>query len=122
MTGSLKNDRTQNPNLESGAPDISSELGMSVFGAFIAIEPGQTGTLTFEYKLADSVRAMIARGTYILDVLKQGGAGNHALTLDLDFGKNVLRATPGEEKNEWGDARYRMKEVLDQDKQFVVGL
>ena len=122
VTGSLKNDRTQNPNLESGAPDISSELGMSVFGAFIAIEPGQTGTLTFEYKLADSVRAMIARGTYILDVLKQGGAGNHALTLDLDFGKNVLRATPGEEKNEWGDARYRMKEVLDQDKQFVVGL
>ena len=122
VTGSLKNDRTQNPNGESGAPDSSSELGMSVFGAFIAIEPGQTGTLTFEYKLADSVRTAIARGTYMLRVIKQNGAGNHALTLDLDFGKNVLRATPGEEKNEWGDARYRVKDVLDQDKEFKVGL
>lgn len=122
VVGSLKDDRTQNPNQESGAPDISSELGMSVFGAFIAIEPGATGTLSFEYKLADSVRAVIASRAYTLRVLKQGGAQTHALTLDLDFGKNVLRASPSEEAKEWGDTHYRATTILDQDKEFQIGL
>ncbi|MCX6715347.1 MAG: DUF4012 domain-containing protein [Candidatus Uhrbacteria bacterium] len=122
VTGALKNDRTQNPMGAAGAPDISSELGMTVFGAFIAIEPGATGTLTFEYKLADTVRAAIASGTYTLHALKQDGAGNHALTLDLDFGKNVLHAVPAEDAKEWGDAHYKAKTILDQDKVFQIGL
>ncbi|OGL96591.1 hypothetical protein A2318_02865 [Candidatus Uhrbacteria bacterium RIFOXYB2_FULL_45_11] len=122
VTGSLKNDKTQNPNGDSGAPDVSSELGMTVFGAFIAIEPGATGTLTFEYKLADSVRAAIASRAYTLSVRKQAGAQNHALTLDLDFGKNVLRASPSEEAKEWGDTHYRATTILDQDKEFQIGL
>jgi hypothetical protein len=122
VTGALKDDRTQNPNDESGAPDISSELGMSVFGAFIAIEPGATGTLTFEYKLADTVRSAIASRAYTLRVLKQGGAQNHALTLDLDFGKNVLHANPSEDSKEWGDTHYRAATILDQDKEFQIGL
>lgn len=122
VTGALKNDKTQNSNGDAGTADVSSELGMTVFGAFIAIEPGATGTLTFEYKLADAVRAAIASGTYTLDVLKQDGAMNHALTLDLDFGKNVTHAEPAEASNEWGDAKYRVKETLDMDKEFKVGL
>lgn len=122
VTGALKNDRIQNPSGESGAPDSSSELGMTVFGAFIAIEPGATGTLTFEYKLADTVRGAIASGTYTLHTLKQDGAGNHALTLDLDFGKNVLHAVPAEDAKEWGDTHYKAKTILDQDKVFQIGL
>ncbi len=122
VEGALKNDQTQNPNKEAGVADVSSELGMTVFGAFISIEPGQTGTLVFEYALADSVRTSISRGAYTLHVHKQGGAGNHALTLDLDFGKNVLMATPAEEAKQWGDARYSVKTILDQAKEFVIGL
>lgn len=122
VIGALKNDQTQNPNKEAGTPDVSSELGMTVFGAFIAIEPGATGTLTFEYTLADSVRSLIANNTYVLKVLKQNGARDHALTLDLNFGKNVLRAIPPEDTKEWGDTRYQLHTILDQDKEFNVGM
>ncbi len=122
VTGALKNDKTQNPKAEAGSPDVSSELGMTVFGAFIAIEPGASGTLVFEYKLADSVRAAIAKNVYVLQVLKQNGARDHALTLDLDFGKNVVRAIPQEDVKDWGDSHYKAKTVLDQDKEFQIGL
>jgi len=105
-----------------GSADVSSELGMTVFGAFIIIDPGQTKTLTFDYKLSDTVRSAIAKNTYALTVFKQNGAKNHALTLDLDFGKNVARAIPAEDAKEWGDTHYKMTTVLDQDKEFQIGL
>lgn len=111
-----------NASGDPGAPDVSSELGMTVFGAFVMIKPGETKTLTFQYQLADSVRSAIAKNAYALTVFKQNGANNHALTLDLDFGKNVVRAIPAEDPKEWGDAHYKVKTLLDQDKEFQIGL
>ena len=121
-TGSLKNDRIKDPNGDPGATDVSQELGMTVFGTFIAIEPGETRQLVFEYKISDAVKQAIANGTYDLTFFKQNGAQNNKLTLDLDFGKNVLHATPAEASGEWGDAHYRLNTVIAQDLKFEIGL
>ena len=121
-TGSLKNDLSQNAKGETGAVDVSQELGMTVFGTFTSVEPGTTHQLVFEYKIADAVKQSIANGTYDLTFMKQNGAQNNKLTLDLNFGTNVLHAVPAEDANQWGDASYRLNTVLDQDKEFVIGL
>lgn len=122
VEGALKNDKLHDPAGTPGVADVSSELGMSVFGAFISIEPGQTRTLTFTYRLADSVRRQIARGTYRLDVLKQNGALSRTLTLDLAFGKTLVSAVPGEPESLWGDDRYQYETIMDQDQHMIVRL
>ena len=95
---------------------------MTVFGTFTSIEPGETRSLIYEYKIAPAVLDAITQGMYALTVFKQNGSANHALTLDLNFGKNVLHATPPENSNEWGDSRYRLNTILDQDKKIEVEL
>ena len=122
VTGALQNDRIKNPKGDVGTADVSEELGMTVFGAFTSIEPGQTRALVFEYKIADVVKIAIQQGSYGLTVFKQNGAHANALTLDLNFGKNVLHATPPEDPKDWGNAHYRLNTTLDQDRTFEVAL
>ncbi len=122
VTGSLANDKTQNPGLVPYKPDTAEDLGMTSFGAFVAIEPGETRELVFEYVLPDSVTASLVAGAYSLEVFKQVGADSHSLTLNLDFGKKIASAAPAEEKEDWGDSAYHIEKVLDQDLNFSVGL
>lgn len=105
-----------------GPAATASELGLTSFGAFIVIEPGESEVLSFEYVLADSVVGQIENGAYSLQVLKQVGAADHELTLDLDFDKNVTSASVPEDRNEWGDDAYRLHAKLSQDLEFTVGL
>lgn len=118
--GTLLNDKTYNPELKPGSVDVGEDLGMTTFGAFTAIEPGQQRELVFEYKLADSVVDKILDGIYGLNTVKQIGADAHTLTLDLDFDKNITYADPAEGGGEWGDDMYRLNTKLDQDKTFTV--
>ncbi|MEK7190044.1 MAG: hypothetical protein AAB666_03660, partial [Patescibacteria group bacterium] len=60
-----------------------------VFGGFIAIEPGEQGTLTFEYYLPEKIAQQSASGLYTLFVQKQLGTAAPKLTVDADFGKTV---------------------------------
>ncbi|NQV88794.1 MAG: DUF4012 domain-containing protein [Parcubacteria group bacterium] len=99
-----------------------SDLGLTSFGGFISIEPGQQKTLTFSFRLAGEVTSSIARGDYELDVIKQSGTAAHALTLDFDFDKNVTHADPAEAGSEWGDDLYRLNTILDQDLEVRVEL
>ncbi|MBI3627090.1 DUF4012 domain-containing protein, partial [Candidatus Uhrbacteria bacterium] len=46
-TGLMENDRSTKP----GQVEIGEELGKTYFGGFISVEPGQSSTLTFEYRL-----------------------------------------------------------------------
>jgi len=78
--------------------------------------------LIFEFALADEVVEGIESEDYTLTVFKQVGAQNNALTVDLNFGKNVTHATPSEDQNEWGDSAYRLNTILDQDLQIHVSL
>lgn len=118
--GSLKDDKTRNPGLAAGTVDVADEFGMTSFGAFIAIEPGQTGTLSFTYDLPETVTAAIQRGTYRLLALKQLGAGDNLLTLNLDFGTTLASATPAEEPDAFGDDNYHIATDLSADTLFTV--
>ncbi|HTK59838.1 MAG TPA: DUF4012 domain-containing protein [Candidatus Baltobacteraceae bacterium] len=120
--GMMVDDKLNDPRRRPGTIDVSEELGHAVFGGFISVEPGETRTLAVEYRVSDAVARMIRSGSYGLEVQKQLGSLSNGLTLDLDFGKNVARATPPEDAKEWGDSRYRMSTDLRIDRLFSVGL
>lgn len=119
-SGTLADDQLRNPSLAPGEADVVDELGLTSFGAFTAVEPGEVGVLTFRYQLPESVVESIEQGVYELDVIKQIGAADHELSLDLDFDKSVSGAYPGEESNYHGDDSYSLNTYLDQNLKFVV--
>lgn len=103
-----------------GTVDVMRDLGKTVFGAFWSIEPGETRTLTFNYRLPESVtQTLLAQNRYQLLVQRQPGAYTR-LTLDHAFGKNVRVATPGEEARLFGDARYQVTQSLTRDQLFDI--
>lgn len=118
--GMMQDDKLNDPGRHAGTIDVGTELGSAVFGGFISVEPGETRTLKVEYRVSDAVADMIRSGRYRLGVRKQLGTLADSLTLDLDFGKNVARATPPEDASQWGDARYRLSSDLRTDREFSV--
>lgn len=118
--GAMVDDKLNDPARRVGTFDITEELGRSVFGGFISIEPGETRTLSVEYRLPEKITEMIRRGGYELDVRKQLGTIEHALTLNLDFDKNVTKAVPAEEPGRWGDDKYEVLSDLRTNKTFLV--
>ncbi len=121
VTGSMLDDKLHNPSNSEGPVDVATELGLTSFGAFISIEPGETRSLAFEYKISDAVVASIAAGTYSLREIKQVGAQNNGLTLTLGFDKNIASASVPEAREDWGDRTYHLVTKLDRDLQFTVG-
>jgi len=120
IEGSLANDHLLNPSGAEGAADIGTDLGLTYFGTFTSVEPGETQTLVFEYVLADTVAQALRNGSYTLSFFKQMGARNHNLYLSLDFKNSISYATPSEESEEWGNETYLLNTILDQDKTFEV--
>lgn len=119
-SGALRNDKLHDPSQQEGQVDVGTDLGFTVFGAFTSVEPGSSRELTFRYLLPKAVTDAVAGGAYDLTVLKQIGAFERGLTLDLKFDKNVTGATVAEDPDEWGDNRYRLNTSLDQDRSFHV--
>lgn len=122
VDGSLANDAIRNPSGAAGEVTTASELGLTSFGTFTSIEPGQSRTLTFVYTLPQSVTDAINSGAYTLEMLKQIGADAHDVTLNLDFNKKLSDASPAEDSSQWGDDTYHLETTLDQDIQFRVEL
>lgn len=100
------------------AIDQGIENGKQWFGTFISIEPGKTAELKWQYFLAPDIAAQIKNKTYNLIVQKQIGTIANGLTLELDFGKNILSASPGELPVNYGDNKYTYKTDLRVDKDF----
>ncbi|MEK7072891.1 MAG: DUF4012 domain-containing protein [Patescibacteria group bacterium] len=121
VDGSLKNDRTKNPSLAPGVPDVGVEEGKTWFGAFTSIEPGESRTMTFTYTLPANVSRQISEGAYSLVVQKQLGTQSFPLSLTIDLPRQVISAEPGEEVAEFGDSRYRLQTNLRVDRGFIVG-
>lgn len=117
VKGAMKWDRSKEP----GQVDEGEELEHHWFGAFIAIEPGQTGVLEFTYTLPSLVIDQIRSGKYSLLTQKQLGLVDTALTLNLNFGKNIGSATPPEDKKDWGNTTYTKESNLKIDRNFSVG-
>lgn len=120
VEGSLQNDKFYHP---AGTPDevtIQEELGMTSFGVFTSVEPGKEKVLSFSYYLPDNIANAIDRGVYTLDVLKQIGALDPSLTLNLQFDKTITAAYPGESKEYFGDKAYTIETALQTDKRFTI--
>ncbi len=100
---------------EVGLVDTGTENGRQWFGAFIAIEPGQTRELIFEYYLAPQIVELIKNNNYKLIVQKQLGSTDNKLTLGLNFDKKLTFAAPGEKPENQGDGRYNYTTVLTTD-------
>ena len=122
VEGALKNDRTKNPNGETGTATVSEEFGATVFGAFTSVEPGESGRLSFTYKLPDRIRDAAAEGEYVLDVQRQPGVGDVALNLDLDFDAPIESAQPEEVSEYWFDDRYTHTTQARPHQQFRIEL
>ena len=118
-SGAMENDKIKDPNHTPGQVEKADEFNKTYFGAFISIEPHETGVLSFEYKLPQKIKDQISSGTYNLLVQKQPGVLPN-LTLDLKFDKNIKSASPAEEQNEWFNTSYNLSTVLDMDKTFNV--
>jgi len=118
-SGAMENDKIKDPAKTPGQVEVAQEFNKTYFGAFIAIEPHETGVLSFEYKLPQRIKEQINKGGYNLLVQKQPGVMPN-LTLDLKFDKNIKSATPPEEQKEWFNTAYNYSTPLNTDKQFFV--
>lgn len=105
-----------------GKVDSGIENGHQWFGAFIAVDPGKTKELSFNYYLPDNVVNFIKNNQYNLSVQKQIGTQATKLTLGLNFGKNLVAAWPGEGLSKHGDNRYDLNTDLIEDRDFKVQL
>ncbi len=97
-------------------------LGMTSFGTFLEVELGESRTVSFTYDLPETVVHAIERGVYTLGAFKQMGAGDNLLTLDLDFGTNLVAADPQEDPEHYGNTHYEYTQVLSSDAIFRVTL
>lgn len=122
VDGSLANDAIRNPQGLAGEVTTADEFGLTSFGTFTSIEPGQTRTLTFVYTLPKSIGDAIAAGSYTLRMQKQIGAESPDVVLNLDFNKDIQDASPAEESSFWGDEVYSLETSLDVDQEFSVEL
>ena len=120
VEGSLENDAIRNPQGTAGTITTESEFGLTSFGTFTSVEPGQSRVLTFTYQLPASVTSAVAAGSYTLSVLKQIGADPHDVTLRLDFNHALRSASPAEGFSLWGDDIYDVTDTLDEDKEYRV--
>lgn len=120
-SGAMENDKLKDPAKRAGQVDVAQELNKTYFGAFISIEPHETGVLSFSYKLPQGIKEQIKNNNYNLLVQKQPGVIPH-LTLNLKFDKNIKSANPPEQESEWFNTSYSYATALNQDKQFSISL
>ncbi|MBI4281223.1 DUF4012 domain-containing protein [Candidatus Uhrbacteria bacterium] len=77
-TGFITEDKKQTAK----PAEVSTELGKTVFGGFLIVEPRATKTVTLEYLLPDR----IATNPYVLRIQKQAGTEANPLRVMLQFG------------------------------------
>ncbi|MFH1225984.1 MAG: DUF4012 domain-containing protein [bacterium] len=117
--GAMANDRSQEP----GEVMVSSELGKTVFGAFIAIEPGQKGELGLEYKLPTALAKKARQGYYNLTIQKQPGTAGHQLLVNLSFNNKIKEFSPtGFANRRIGENNVKFETDLRVDREFGVKL
>jgi hypothetical protein len=118
VLGAQERDRSD----AAGPVDIVSELGRVSVGAFLSIEPGAERTLLIEFTVDPSVADSIRAGSYTLEAVKQLGSTATPLSLNLNFGQPITRASPAEASESWGDTRYEVVSDLRSNRRFSVEL
>jgi len=100
--------------------DQGIENGRQWFGAFTVIEPGKTKELVWRFYLAPQITEQIRNNSYSLLIQKQSGTIAQALTLDLNFGKDIVAAAPSEEAANHNNQSYNLKTDLRLDREFKI--
>ena len=77
-----------------GKIEVYKELGKTVFGGFISIEPGKIGNIRIKYKLPDTLAEKAKNSAYELLVQRQPGNNTESLSVDLKFTKNIASYSP----------------------------
>jgi len=111
--GLMANDKIKDPARSPGQVDVGEELGKTYFGGFISIEPGETRSLSFKYRLPNYIKKQYDDGLYKLFVQKQAGTENHSLTIDLNFDKKIKA---------WLPQGYSARRVSDEQIKFIYTL
>jgi len=117
-SGQMKKDRSK----EIGKVETTEELGKTVFGAFISIEPGHTKTLSITYELPDVIYQQYLAGKYSLLIQKQPGTTNH-LSVELpntDLGRSFKPLSAIIENSQDNQA-YLFNTILVEDFEGVMG-
>ena len=78
------------------AATVSEDLGKSVIGGFIVVEPQETKVIKLVYQLPANLAQQIMSGHYNLLLQKQPGRQRTSLTVNLNFPQPVKRAYSGE--------------------------
>ena len=78
--------------------------------------------MVWQFELAPEIVTQINNGSYQLFVQKQIGTLANKLTLDLNFGKNIVSADPAEAPTNFGDSHYSYQTDLTVDRDFTIGL
>ncbi|MBI4426431.1 MAG: DUF4012 domain-containing protein [Candidatus Kerfeldbacteria bacterium] len=117
-SGAMRNDKLRGGGV--GTVDRSEELSRTVFGAFISIEPGNSGTLSFTYTLPASVSQSIDRGRYELYLQKQPGTMAHRLTSSLEFARPVELISGVDGAKKIGQNKISLTSNLRVDRHLVV--
>ena len=87
VQGAMDNDRSH----QKGKIDVYNENNKTIFGAFIAIEPGQSNSLSFKYQLPDYINKQINEKNYKIYFQKQPGIQNIQYTLNINFGEDFSK-------------------------------
>ncbi|MFH0840363.1 MAG: DUF4012 domain-containing protein [bacterium] len=99
-----------------GEVEVGQELDKTYFGAFINIEPGKLGSLTFEYKLPK----LIKNGEYSLIFQKQPGTVSD-LDIDLEFENELKSYKPANFNSELVNRqRIKYKSNLELDNEYYL--
>jgi len=107
--------------LSEGEVEVKSELGKTYFGAFVSIEPGEIGSLYFEYKLPVQIEQLVKNGNYELYIQKQPGNDINGLVVDLKLINKVKSYKPtGFYADKINSKRIRWETDLKVDKEFKV--
>ncbi len=119
--GMMENDKIKDPARKKGKADVSEDLGKTVFGFFLSVEPGETRTVTVEYRLPEGVRELMQKGIYNFYAQKQPGAGDPPLTASFVFDTTVRNWLPyGAGKKAFGGKALRFETDLRLDRAFGV--
>lgn len=113
-TGLMTDDKLHNGR--PAEPVVTEELGKTVFGGFISIEPGDQGTIHYRYRLPEQIISKINGGSYLLDFQKQPGTRSYPLRISLNFGKSIFTADPIDKINKKDDTSLTLETDLQRDR------
>ncbi|MFA5107373.1 MAG: DUF4012 domain-containing protein [Patescibacteria group bacterium] len=117
-SGPMTNDKLHNGKPTD--PDITEELGKTVFGGFISIEPGEEGTLHYRYRLPDSIISQSEENKYTLNFQKQPGTKSYPLSLSFAFKRNIFTAEPIDKIKKTDDTHLTLSTDLQRDRSVEV--